>query len=305
MARRGRHTAGQLDYAGQVPTEPARSTIIKTIVGWFDLHARALPWRTSSAWGVMVSEFMLQQTPVSRVLPVWSEWLGRWPEPADLAAEPSSAAVAAWGRLGYPRRALRLHTSATAIVDHCQGLVPASVERLRALPGVGDYTASAIAAFAFGRAVPVLDTNVRRVYARLLHGQAMPSPHIRAAERVEAERWTAAAGQEAARWAAAVMEFGALVCTAKAPACPDCPLAGHCRWLRVGQPPASTPPRRQPWQGTDRQCRGALLDLIRVNGVLSIEVLLDGWPDRDQAERCLSGLGSDGLVHLDGGLARL
>src|SRR3954470_7118450 len=134
---------------------------------WYADNARDLPWRRPdvSPWAVLVSEVMLQQTPVARVVPAWQEWMQRWPTPADLAAEPAGEAVRAWGRLGYPRRALRLHTAARAIVEQHGGEVPASYDDLRALPGVGDYTAAAVATFAHGRRHVVLDTNVRRVLA--------------------------------------------------------------------------------------------------------------------------------------------
>ena len=146
------------------------------ILEWYAGNARELPWRgpAASPWSVMVSEFMLQQTPVARVLPVHEEWLRRWPTPADLAAEPTGEAVRAWGRLGYPRRALRLHGAAVAIVERHGGDVPAAYDDLLALPGVGDYTAAAIATFAYGRRHVVLDTNVRRVLARAMTGVEFP-----------------------------------------------------------------------------------------------------------------------------------
>src|SRR5690349_22280131 len=131
----------------------------------------------------MVSEFMLQQTPVSRVLPVHETWLARWPTPADLAAEPSGEAVRAWGRLGYPRRALRLHACAVAITAEHAGEVPDTYDALKALPGIGDYTAAAIASFAYGRRHAVLDTNVRRVLGRAVSGVQFPPTAVTRAER--------------------------------------------------------------------------------------------------------------------------
>ena len=156
---------------------------------WFLDQARDLPWRRDECtpWGVMVSEFMLQQTPVKRVLPVWEEWMRRWPTPADLAAEPASEAVRAWGRLGYPRRAQRLHGAAVAIVEQHGGEVPADYEALLALPGVGSYTAAAISVFAFGLRATVIDTNIRRVHARAVSGKALPSRSLTAAETRLAE----------------------------------------------------------------------------------------------------------------------
>jgi A/G-specific adenine glycosylase len=156
------------------------STLHRPILRWYATHARDLPWRRpdASAWSVLVSELMLQQTPVARVLPVHEAWLQRWPTPAALAAEPSGEAVRAWGRLGYPRRALRLHASAVAIVDRYDGRVPESYDALVTLPGVGDYTAAAVASFAFGKRHVVLDTNVRRVLARAVAGVEFPASSV-------------------------------------------------------------------------------------------------------------------------------
>ncbi|GAA2182971.1 A/G-specific adenine glycosylase [Brooklawnia cerclae] len=283
-----------------------RQAAIASVTGWFAVNTRDLPWRHSTPWGVLVSEFMLQQTPVSRVLDVWAYWLGRWPNPAALAAEPSSAAVAAWGRLGYPRRALRLHAAATAIVGEHGGEVPRDHDALLGLPGVGAYTAAAVASFAFGDAYPVLDTNVRRVLARLESGTQFPPPHPSAAERVRATEWTTQAGPRAALWAAAVMELGALVCTSRRPDCGACPVAESCAWHAAGHPPGRTRPRAQAWAGTNRQCRGVLLDVVRrsPDGV-DVTHLLAAWDDRDQAVTALDGLVADGLVALDGHLVRL
>src|SRR3954447_26367858 len=164
--------------------------LVRTLVDWYDREARDLPWRRPDAgpWAVLVSEFMLQQTPVSRVLPVWHEWMRRWPTPAALAADAAGEAVRAWGRLGYPRRALRLHAAATAVVERHDGRVPSSYDDLRTLPGVGDYTAAAVAAFAFGARTAVLDTNVRRVYRRVFDGSDDMPASPTAAERAEALR---------------------------------------------------------------------------------------------------------------------
>ncbi len=154
------------------------------IIGWFDREARDLPWRRdASPWAVMVSEFMLQQTPVSRVLPVYEAWIERWPTPTAMAKASTGDAVRAWGRLGYPRRALRLHAAATAMVADHGGEVPRSHEELMALPGVGEYTAAAVASFAYEQRHVVLDTNVRRVFARIVAGVQFPAPSLTAAER--------------------------------------------------------------------------------------------------------------------------
>lgn len=285
------------------------SALHDPVLGWYDEHARDLPWRRpeATAWSVMLSEFMLQQTPVARVLPVHEQWLARWPTPADLAAEPSGEAVRAWGRLGYPRRALRLHACAVTVAERHDGVVPDDETALLALPGVGKYTAAAVLAFAFGRRTVVLDTNVRRVLARALDAAALPAPHLTAVERARAEALVPADGPTAARWNAAVMELGALVCTARAPDCGGCPLADRCAWLAGGCPPdalAGTR-RRQAWHGTDRQARGTVMALLcdAPSGAATPEALATTWPDAAQRERAVAGLVVDGLAEPhDGGL---
>lgn len=267
------------------------------VLDWFEGAARDLPWRRdTSPWSVMVSEFMLQQTPVIRVLPVYAAWMDRWPTPAALAAEPTGEAVRAWGRLGYPRRALRLHAAATAIVERHSGEVPRTREELLALPGVGDYTAAAIESFAFnGRAV-VMDTNVRRVFARVVSGVQFPATAVTAAERALAT--TLLPIDDAHRWAAATMELGAVVCTARSPRCDECPVASLCRWRAAGYPAHDGPARRgQAWDGTDRQCRGRLMAVLReAPGPVPKAALDVVWPDALQRERCLDGLVADELV---------
>ena len=270
------------------------------ILDWYDDHARDLPWRgaSASAWSIMVSEFMLQQTPVARVLPVHEAWLERWPVPADLAADSTGDAVRMWGRLGYPRRALRLHASAVAIVERHHGEVPSSYDDLIALPGVGDYTAAAIASFAFGRRHVVLDTNVRRVLGRAVSGVEFPSRAVTAAERALAGGLLPDDDAAAATWAVAVMELGALVCTAARPACPLCPVAHLCAWRIAGHPAYDGPPRvAQAWAGTDRQCRGRLLAVLRdAEGAVHRSRLDAAWSDDAQRARCLTSLLDDGLL---------
>jgi A/G-specific adenine glycosylase len=270
------------------------------VLEWYDANARDLPWRRPDAtpWAVMVSEFMLQQTPVARVLPVYDAWVARWPRPADLAAEPSGAAIRAWGRLGYPRRAIRLHAAATAIRDRHDGQVPDSFDALRALPGVGDYTASAVLAFAFGRRQPVLDTNVRRVLARLVSGAEFPSPAVTVAEKTIAADLLPDDEPTAATWSVGLMELGALVCTATAPRCGECPVRRACAWRAAGHPAYAGPPRRgQDWSGTDRQCRGRLMALAReAHGPVSARRMNQVWPDPEQRARCLESLLADRLL---------
>ena len=271
------------------------------VLGWYAAHRRDLPWRRPdrTPWGVLVSEVMLQQTPVARVLPVWERWMTAWPTPADLAAQPSGTAVREWGRLGYPRRALRLHAAATAIRDEHGGEVPSEEATLRTLPGIGDYTAAAVAAFAFGRRATVVDTNVRRVHARAVTGTALPAPSLTRAEVELATRLLPPDDAEAATWNVAVMELGALVCTARAPRCGECPVADRCAWRLAGSPAHDGPARRgQAWAGTDRQCRGTLLQVLRsADGPVPGELLRAAWQQDDlQRDRCLDALVAEGLV---------
>jgi A/G-specific adenine glycosylase len=275
--------------------------VVGRVLGWYESHARDLPWRRPDAtpWGVLVSEVMLQQTPVSRVMAPWHVWLERWPTPSALAAEPAGAAVSAWGRLGYPRRALRLHQAAVAITERHGGEVPSDHVQLRALPGVGEYTAAAVASFAFGARHVVIDTNVRRVLSRVGAGLA-DQPHTAASRRL-AESYLPDEPATAAHWAVASMELGALVCTARAARCDACPLADLCAWRAAGQPALAEPVRRtQSWHGSDRQCRGALLRVVRESQEpVARPTLLAMWPDQDQAARCLDSLTADGLVQGD------
>lgn len=275
-------------------------TYVEPILGWYGENARELPWRAADAspWSILVSEIMLQQTPVSRVLPAWREWMARWPTPAALAAEPSGEAVRAWGRLGYPRRALRLHESAVAIVARHGGEVPESYDELRALPGVGSYTAAAVASFAFKQRHAVLDTNVRRVLSRMISAEEYPAKAQTAAELRLAESLLPAEPAVAARWAVAVMELGALVCTARTPRCVDCPVINACAWRLAGKPAYDGPPRKgQTYAGTDRQCRGRLLAVLRHAGGPVEKPELDiVWADALQRERALDALIADGLV---------
>ncbi|GII84449.1 adenine glycosylase [Sphaerisporangium siamense] len=278
------------------------------ILDWYAANARDLPWRRpeASPWAILVSEIMLQQTPVVRVLPIWEEWMARWPTPEALAAEPPGEAVRHWGRLGYPRRALNLHACARAITADHGGEVPSAYEELRRLPGIGDYTAAAVASFAFGRSHAVLDTNVRRVLARAVRGEEYPPTATTAAERRLAESLIPAV--DAPRWAVAVMELGALVCTARGPRCADCPVAARCAWRLAGRPAYEGPERRgQTYAGTDRQCRGRLLAVLRdAHGPVPKAALDAVWDDPVQRERALDGLVADGLAEpLPGGTYRL
>ena len=278
------------------------TTYREPLLAWYARSARDLPWRgqAATAWSVLVSEFMLQQTPVARVIQAHGRWLGRWPVPAALAAEPPAEAIREWGRLGYPRRALRLHETARILVARYDGMVPASVAALRALPGVGSYTAAAVATFAFGQRHAVLDTNVRRVLARLTAGVAWPpGPSTSVTETRMAESLLPDEPAVAARWSVALMELGALVCTAAAPKCGECPLAAQCTWLAAGRPRAAPARPAQRYEGTDRQCRGRVLAVLRDAHVAVPRQSFDAvWPDQAQLARALDALVSDGLIEV-------
>lgn len=276
------------------------SSLHAPVLDWYATHQRDLPWRRpdASAWGVLVSEIMLQQTPVVRVLPAYAEWLARWPTPAAQAEDAPGEAVRQWGRLGYPRRALRLHAAAVAITERHGGAVPDDYDALLALPGVGDYTASAVASFAYRQRHPVLDTNVRRVLARVVAGEQYPTQATTAAEKRTAVDLLPEDADTAATWGVAVMEIGAVVCSARSPRCDDCPIATLCAWRLAGRPTYDGPPRRrQTYEGTDRQCRGRLLKVLReAPGPVRRPALEVVWPDAVQRERALDGLVADGLV---------
>jgi A/G-specific adenine glycosylase len=283
----------------QLPVDRARA-VVRRIVGWYAEHARDLPWRRPDAtpWAIMVSEFMLQQTPVERVLGPWQAWLQRWPTPASLALAPPGDAVRAWGRLGYPRRALRLHQAAQIIMNDFDGQVPEDRESLLRLPGVGPYTAAAIGSFSYGRREIVLDTNVRRLLSRLIGGTAYPSSALTERERALAEQLAPRNPQRAARWAIASMELGALVCRARSPICDACPVRTLCAWRQAGYPASVGAPRRaQAYVGTDRQCRGALLAVLRSSDEpIPNRDLAEAWQDSRQRDRALTSLVQDGLV---------
>lgn len=255
----------------------------RRVTEWFGEHRRDLPWRSSTPWGVYVSEIMLQQTPVARVLPAWHTWMDRWPTPTDLAGDGVGEAIRMWGRLGYPRRAKRLHEAAVVMRDEFGGHVPSTEDALRQLPGVGEYTAAAVAAFAFGQDTTVVDINVRRFLIRVLTGED-PAHTYTAAERA----LISSLDIEVPRplWSAASMEFGALMCTARSPRCTECPLTHMCDWV-----PSGRVGRTQTYEGTDRQARGAVLAVLREGPATDFT-----WHDEAQLHRALDGLLADGLI---------
>lgn len=279
------------------------------LIAWYRDNARELPWREPGfgAWGVLVSEFMLQQTPVARVIPLLEAWLERWPTPSSLAGDAPAEAVRAWANLGYPRRALWLHRAATQIRDLHDGVVPRDVEALLALTGIGDYTARAVAVFAYGDRHPVVDTNTRRVLARAIDGRAQPGPPARR----DLDAMTAILPQsepEAAIVNSAAMELGAIVCTARAPRCDACPIAHICAWRAAGYPDTGDTRRKQArYEGSDRQARGAILRALRESAAheLAMDAVASDWPDAAQRDRAIDSLIADGLIEASDGMLRL
>jgi len=240
---------------------------------------------------------MLQQTPVARVLSIWPDWVQRWPTASATAAASAAAVLRAWGKLGYPRRAKRLHECATVITREYCDVVPDDVDTLLTLPGVGSYTARAVACFAYRRPVPVVDTNVRRVVARAVHGLADAGTPSSARDHADVSALLPS-NEIAPQFSVALMELGAIVCTARAPRCGLCPLH-ECAWRHAGYPPAQGPARRvQTYAGTDRQVRGRLLDILRANDSPVTRAELDvAWlTDPQQRNRALDSLLADGLV---------
>lgn len=279
------------------------------LIAWYRDNARDLPWRRPGfgAWGTLVSEFMLQQTPVNRVIPHLEAWLERWPTPTSLAADAPSAAVRQWANLGYPRRALWLHRAAVEIRDRHGGVVPRDVDELLALTGIGDYTARAVAVFAYGERHPVVDTNTRRVIARSVDGRSQPGPPSRR-DLAAMAALLPEDDADAALMNAAAMELGATVCVARAPRCDACPIADRCAWRAAGYPDTGDGRRRQArYEGSDRQARGAVLRSLRdavAHEIRLADVAAD-WPDALQRDRAIDSLIADGLVEASGGFLRL
>lgn len=271
---------------------------MNVVIEWYQQHKRTLPWQSSTPWGVVVSEFMLQQTPVHRVLPQWHRWMELWPTPADLASAPLSDALREWGRLGYPRRAKRLHESAQIIVRDFNGVVPEEIDQLRKLPGIGEYTAAAISAFAFANSELVLDINIRRLYTRCWLGKSAPTSAPNNSER-ELARGLIPENDDGT-WAAATMELGALICKARNPLCEECPLMNQCLWREIGYPEDEVNKKRVQWHGSDRQCRGAIMQALREKPAVTEAELKKIWSRRSQYEKALASLLEDGLIQKEG-----
>jgi A/G-specific adenine glycosylase len=270
----------------------------KEISAWFKKNKRDLPWRKTDTWGILVSEFMLQQTPVNRVLPVYNEWMKRWPTAAHLAKATPAEVITAWGRLGYPRRALRLHECAKVITNQLKGEIPTTEVELRKLPGIGEYTAAAMVAFAFSGRSLVLDINIRRLFVRLFDGAESPTTSATNDEKVRYEELIPK--KDPHIWAAATMELGALVCTSQSPKCAICPVSDRCLWRSLDYPKSDVVKRRQSWHGTDRQCRGAVVQALRENEILTKSQIEQLWDVPSQLEKALLTLLDDGLIEARG-----
>ncbi len=294
-------------------TSPAAAEVSLPLVHWYRDAARDLPWRRPrfhddfGAWGTLVSEFMLQQTPVNRVIPHLEAWLDRWPTPPAMAAASTSEVLQQWANLGYPRRALWLHRAAVEITERHGGIVPNDVDALLRLSGIGDYTARAVAVFAYGDRHPVVDTNTRRVMARAILGQAQPGPPSRRDLELM-DSLLPADVEESAVFNAAAMELGATVCTARSPRCDICPLVDICAWVAAGRPDTGDTRRRQAaFEGSDRQARGAVLRILRAAAPapVLIDSVLAEWPDPLQRDRAIDSLIVDGLAEADGEMLSL
>lgn len=226
---------------------PNAADITLRLAAWWETAARDLPWRfgRASDWGVLVSEVMSQQTQMSRVVPYWTAWMERWPDARALAGAPKAEVITAWGRLGYPRRALRLQECARTVAEQYDNQLPHTYDELLALPGVGDYTASAVMSFAFGERIAVIDTNIRRVISRVFRGEESFGGAASPVERETARRLLPENDRASVTWNQSVMELGATVCTAKAPLCDRCPIAGQwCSCVMAGQAWGSGVPGR-------------------------------------------------------------
>lgn len=296
-----------------MPLDPADDALAPALMDWYGTNARDLPWRRPEfheqfgAWGTLVSEFMLQQTPVTRVIPHLEAWLSRWPSPAMMSRATPAEVVQQWANLGYPRRALWLHRAAIEIVDRHGGAVPREVDALLELSGIGDYTARAVAAFSFGDRHPVVDTNTRRVIARAVEGRSQPGPASRR-DLVAMRALLPRTDAESAVFNAAMMELGATVCTARAPRCERCPIAAGCAWIAAGRPDTGDTRRRQArYEGSDRQARGAVLKALRnaAGNALPADAVIHDWADQAQRDRAIDSLIADDLVEAADDILRL
>lgn len=282
-------------------------TMKRELFSWWDANARDLPWRfgRTTPWGILISEVMSQQTQMSRVVDYWTSWMDVWPDAASLANASTSEVITAWGRLGYPRRALRLQECATVVAEQYDNELPRTYDELVALPGIGDYTASAVMSFAFGERIAVIDTNVRRVLWRTFKGEESFGGATKPEERKLAQALLPQDAKESVTWNEALIELGALVCTAKNPKIDEDPWATYSRFYANGCPNMGqkrTRPR-QSFKGTNRQVRGIVLNALRALADREQPTLPRGeverlWDDHVQLDACIASLDEDGLVEI-------
>jgi A/G-specific adenine glycosylase len=238
---RGRLTLTCEPVGLTAPNPGQVAAVQEKLLAWFEVEGSDLPWRRSrDPYAVLVSELMLQQTQRARVIPKYLEFLERFPSVQALAAAPAAAVIRAWSGLGYNRRALALHQIARRVLEN-GGALPSDREALLALPGIGAYTAGAVACFGFGQGVAFVDTNIRRVLGRVLNGEAFPAV---APKRDKALAAAALPAGRAYEWNSALMDLGARICSARAPRCEVCPLAAECR-ARPGLRYEATAPLRR------------------------------------------------------------
>lgn len=273
------------------------------VLGWGVPRLRDLPWRrTRDPWAVLVSEVMLQQTQVARVIPKWQAFMAAFPTPAACAAVPLGDVLRLWQGLGYPRRARNLQATAAVVVAEHGGAMPSTLAQLLALPGIGPYTARAVLAFADEADVAVVDTNIARVYARH-SGRRLTAREVQAAadaSLVAGESWG---------WNQALMDLGATVCIARAPRCAECPLRPGCAWRGEGPDPATgsagVSGRQSRFDGSDRQARGRLLAALGRGSVPAADAAAAMAVDADRAARLVAALESEGLIRTDRSTATL
>lgn len=263
---------------------------------WYATHGRhALPWRlTADPYAVLVSEVMLQQTQVDRVLPRYVAWLERWPSVGALAEATVADVIREWSGLGYNRRAVQLHRAAQLIVP--DGF-PATAADLQALPGVGEYTAAAVASFAFDEHVAVADINIARCVSRALLGRASQRAVTPAAISGACDALLPSADARAHNLA--LMDLGAMVCQAKTPRCDECPLRDLCEWRRAGSPAAESRPRQSlRFEDTARFARGRIVEALRARDSLPTSEISDLLPPKHRAPLAayLAALERDGLL---------
>ena len=300
------------------------ATIRTALLQWYSTHARDLPWRrTRNPYHILVSEIMLQQTQVDRVVPKYHAFLEQFPTLEALASASPGDVIRAWAGLGYNRRALNLQRAAQVVLAEHEGAFPRDPEELQKLPGLGPYTSGAVACFAFEQDVAFMDTNIRRVVRRVFVGPETVEPQPTERTLLEIAR-EAVPPTNGYTWNQAIMELGALICTAARPRCTICPLRAHCKayaaWSKadteVFQHPMPAPPARRavaersaPYLASNRFYRGRLIATLRdapADASLALEEigpqLKNDWTPADAPWLLgvAQGLANDGLIVLEG-----